>query len=75
MVKVNKKMEGLSERCKLVLSMPLTKEICFDFREIRRRAMCETWRIFEEQKIPFREARKLAWEKVKKECAEIGAII
>jgi hypothetical protein len=59
----------------MVLKQPLTKDICFDFREVRRRAMCETWKIFEEKKIPFKDARKLAWDKVKKECVEIGAII
>jgi hypothetical protein len=67
--------DPISLKCELVLKQPLTKDICFDFREVRRRAMCETWKIFEENRIPFREARRLAWEKVKKECANIGAII
>jgi hypothetical protein len=37
--------------------------------------MCKSWEIFEKQKIPFSEARKLAWEELKKKCAEIGAYI
>jgi len=69
------KMEDLSLKCELVLKQPLTKDRCFDFRESRRWTMCKAWELMETQKIPFREARKLAWEELKKECAKIGAII
>jgi hypothetical protein len=67
--------DPLSLKCELVLKDKPTKEICFDFREVRRRAMCETWKIFEEKKVPFKEARKLGWDETKKKCAEIGAFI
>jgi hypothetical protein len=68
-------MDSLSLRCETILKEPLTKDICYDFRKVRSRSMCETWKIFEEKKIPFKEARKLGWEKVKADCAKIGAII
>jgi hypothetical protein len=67
--------DPLSLKCEEVLKAPLTKDRCFDFRESRRWALCETWKLFEERKIPFKEARKLAWEEMKKKCAEIGAYI
>jgi hypothetical protein len=67
--------DPLSLKCELVLKQPLTKDRCFDFSESRRWAMCRSWEIFEKQKIPFSEARKLAWEELKKKCAEIGAYI
>jgi hypothetical protein len=37
--------------------------------------MCKSWELFEKQRIPFSEARRLGWEELKKKCAEIGAYI
>ena len=67
--------DPLSVKCDLVLKTPISKDICFDFREVRRRSMCQTWKIFEEKRISFKEARKLGWEETKKKCAEVGAFI
>jgi hypothetical protein len=65
----------LSLKCELVLAKAPSKGTCFDFREIRRRALCRTWDLFETEEIPFHEAIKHGWEFVKKECADIGAFI
>jgi hypothetical protein len=58
-----------------ILKEPLTKEQCYDFRAIRRRAMAFGWKRYESERIPFREAIKKGWSDVKSACKEIGAII
>jgi hypothetical protein len=65
----------LSEKCAAVLAKPPTKEECYDFRAVRRRAICTAWKILEEEKIPFREAIKRGWAETKAKCREISAVI
>ncbi len=62
-----------SERCHAALKEPVTIEVCVDFREVRRRVMCDAWRRVEEGSAPFREAIRLSWDRVLKDCREAGA--
>ena len=62
----------VSERCQAALKEPVSRDLCMDFRETRRRVMCGAWRIVEEEKRPFREAVKSSWERRKVECAAVG---
>jgi hypothetical protein len=65
----------ISDKCEIVLSQPLTKDVCYDFRTIRQRTMCLAWKIMDEQKIPFRQAIKEAWRTVKEGCAKVSAAV
>ena len=40
--------------------------------EVRRRALCYAWKIMDEEKVPFRDAVRKGWSKVKEECAKLG---
>jgi len=53
----------------------LTKDVCYDFRGIRRWVMLRTWDIFEKEKVPFATAIRRAWKEAKEKCAELGAYI
>ena len=53
----------------------LKPEICYDFRKVRGAVLLHTWHLFETERIPFREAIKRAWAKVKEICREKGAYI
>jgi hypothetical protein len=70
-----KEANDLSEKGEEILKRGLSKDICYDFREIRRWVLINCWRLMEEQKIPFREAVKASWAEAKKRCAELGAYI
>ena len=65
----------ISPHAKYVLEQPMTKDVCYDFREVRSRVMYKAWQIMEEERVPFREAIKRAWDWAKGECAEVGAIV
>ena len=65
----------MSEKCRLILDKGLTKDVCYDFRGIRRWVMCKAWEIMEKEKVPFRTAIRTAWDEAKKLCLEIGAPI
>lgn len=62
----------VSERCRASLEEPVTREICLDFRGVRRRVMCAAWRSMEEEKVPFREAVRRSWDQVLAGCREAG---
>jgi hypothetical protein len=68
-------MSELSEKCRRILESPPTKDICYNFREIRRRAICGAWALMEEKKMSFRDAIRESWRLRKEECAKISAII
>ena len=53
----------------------MTKERCYDFREIRRWVMCKAWELMETEKLRFRDAVKKAWDLVRIECAKVGAYV
>lgn len=65
----------ISEKCKIVLSQPLAKDVCYDFKGIRQRVLCRTWQIFQEEKTSFSDAIRKAWREMKEECSKIGATI
>ena len=65
----------LSHRAEEILERGLTKDICYDFRGIRRWVMAKAWDLMEKERIPFREAIRRAWAEAKRECAELGAYI
>ena len=65
----------LSFKCMMILDEPVSRELCYDFRGIRRRVMCRAWKLMEDEKISFGEAVRRAWRETKKECALVGAII
>jgi len=62
----------VSERCQTALKEPAAREVCLDFREIRRRVMCGAWKIMEEERRPFREAVRTSWDRRRTECAAVG---
>ena len=70
-------MAGISPHCKRVLDNfeTRTKDVCVDFREIRAVALCLCWKIFEEEKVPFRVALKKAWQIIKDRCFKAGAYL
>jgi len=68
-------MATLSETCKLILEKGLTKDMCYDFRAIRRYVLCNAWKLMEERKIPFRDAIRESWRKAKEECISMSASI
>jgi len=69
----------LSEHCKRVLEAldnpERLKEVCKDFREIRRLVLCYTWHIIETQGKRFRDAIRQAWREIKDRCAEVGVYV
>jgi hypothetical protein len=62
----------VSERCQTALKEPVTREVCLDFREIRRRVMCDSWRRVEEERLPFREAVRRSWDRAMEDCRGAG---
>ncbi len=62
----------VSERCQTTLKEPISREVCLDFREVRRRVMCGAWKITEEERRPFREAVRSSCERRRVECAAVG---
>jgi len=67
---------ALSVKCRYVLERGLTKEVCEDFREIRRWVACRAWQLLEEGKARrWRDAIKTAWEEAKRKCMELGVVI
>jgi hypothetical protein len=59
-------------RCVEVLARPLDKELCLDFREVRRRNMCRAWEILEKEKVTFKEAVKRSWDETLEGCRSAG---
>jgi hypothetical protein len=70
-----KEANDLSEKGEEILKRGLSKDICYDFREIRRYVLIMTWKKLEERRIPFKTAIREAWAEAKKKCAELGAVI
>lgn len=66
---------GISPHCEMVIKEPMTRELAYDFRGIRGRVMCYAWQIMQEKRVPFRDAIRQAWAKVKEEAAAIGTYI
>jgi len=65
----------LSEKCRAVLETGLTKDLCYNFRAVRKYVMCSAWAKIEEKKIPFRDAIRESWVDARKKCAEVSAVI
>lgn len=66
---------AISPQCDTIIKAPMTRELAYDFRGIRARVMCYAWKFMEEKRIPFRDAIRQAWAKVKEEAAAIGAYV
>ncbi len=62
----------VSARCETALKEPASRETCLDFREVRRRVMCDAWRRVEEERVPFREAVRRSWDRAMEECRGAG---
>ena len=62
----------VSERCQAALKESASREVCLSFREIRRRVMCDAWKIMEEEKRPFREAVSSSWDRAMEDCRGAG---
>lgn len=75
MVMEGKEGDPLSITCKLALEKGLSKDVCYDFRGIRRWVLCKAWRHIEEEKVPFGEAIRRAWREAKEGCLKVGATI
>ena len=56
---------SVSIKCQLVLDKTPK---CYDFTGTRRFAACEAWRLMEKDKISWREAMNIAWDKIKTDC-------
>ena len=65
----------VSPVCKTVLGEEITKDRCYDFREVRRLALCKAWEIMEKERVPFRTAISSAWDWVKRQCYKVSAWI
>jgi hypothetical protein len=59
-------------RCGELLTIPLTKETCQSFREMRRRAMCSAWEKMDKENISLGPALKKAWEEQRVKCGKFG---
>ena len=57
-----------SQRCRRVLEQPITPAVCSNFRQVRRRVLCDAWQRVRDEGIPFREAVRRAWDKALDEC-------
>ena len=58
-----------SAKCAAVLDRGLTKDVCQDFREMRRWVLCRTWELLDSgQASSFKEARRMAEAERKKAC-------
>ena len=65
-----------SEKCRLVLERGLTKDVCTNFREIRRWVACRTWQLLDEGKYTsWRDAIRQAWREAKEGCFKIGVVV
>ena len=58
--------------CQVELSKPITSDLCYDFREIRRWVMCNTWKLIEREHLSFSEAIKRSWREIKLKCLAKG---
>ncbi len=67
--------EDVPNDYKEVLKVGLTREVCVDFRAIRRFVLSKAWDIMEKEKEPFSIAIKKAWDFAKIECAKLGAVV
>jgi len=61
----------VSPVCEAVLERGITRDVCLDFREIRRFVICKAWKIMEKEKVPFRDAIKRSWAGAKEECRKL----
>ena len=59
-------------KCTEVLIVPVTKEVCQSFREMRRRAMCSAWEKMDRENIGLGPALKKAWGEQRAKCAQFG---
>jgi len=59
---------SISNKCRIVLSKDVEKEICGDPAEIRRWVICMAWKKVYEKKMPFGEAMSEAWKEIKNKC-------
>ena len=65
-----------SQKCDLVLKTPLSKERCYDFRGVRQYVMCSAWDYMDKHPgTRFADAISQGWDKAKKGCAEVSAVI
>jgi hypothetical protein len=56
------------EEKKTVIEARLTKEVCESFRGVRSVVMKRAHELMAEERLPFRDAIKRAWEEVKTTC-------
>ena len=63
--------------CPTVLSVPITRPRCEDFRALRQWVLCRAHRLIMEppagKPLGFSAALKQAWAEAKLQCAQIGA--
>lgn len=57
-----------SKKCKIALEQGLTPKICGDFRQVRRRVLCDAWSRVAQEGLTFREALRRSWDQALDEC-------
>jgi len=72
--------EANPTKCELILEKPVTESVCRDFYEQRRWVMCRAHRLMKEwikegKIADLGEALDIAWDELKKKCAEAGYAI
>ena len=55
----------VSTRCHRVLEQP---PVCGDFRQVRRRVLCDAWNRVQAEGLTFREALRRSWDQALDAC-------
>lgn len=58
----------ISTRCHRVLQEPITPAVCQNFREVRRRVLCDAWNRVAQENLTFREALRRSWDQALAQC-------
>ena len=61
-----------SQRCHRVLQEPVTPAVCDNFRQVRRRVLCDAWNRVQEEGLTFREALRRSWDQALDQCRGAG---
>ncbi len=71
-----KDINPVSQHCRQVLDRGVTKEVCGDFREIRRFVMCKAFEILDTGPTKsLGDALRAAWKVAKDLCVEQGVVV
>ena len=55
----------ISRKCERALEQP---PVCGNFRQVRRRVLCDAWQRVAEEGLTFREAVRRSWDQALDQC-------